>query len=65
MAALHLSDNHGELDEHLALGAGTAPLAETLEAACSFGRSPLLVLETSTLQAAADSLGWLERRMVL
>lgn len=42
---LHLHDNHGDDDAHLALGAGTIPLAEILQFLAERGSQPLVTLE--------------------
>jgi sugar phosphate isomerase/epimerase len=42
---LHLHDNHGDHDSHLALGAGRVPLQETLDYLADHGRRPLITLE--------------------
>ncbi len=42
---LHLHDNHGARDEHLALGAGTIPLAKILQFFAARGQQPLITLE--------------------
>jgi len=42
---LHLHDNHGDNDTHLALGAGRVSLRETLDYLAHRGRRPLITLE--------------------
>jgi sugar phosphate isomerase/epimerase len=42
---LHLHDNQGDHDSHLALGAGRVPLRETLSYLAGRGRRPLITLE--------------------
>ncbi|MBM4275358.1 MAG: sugar phosphate isomerase/epimerase [Deltaproteobacteria bacterium] len=42
---LHLHDNHGDDDTHLALGAGEIPLAEVLNYLAKLGPPPLITLE--------------------
>lgn len=62
VAALHLSDNHGQRDEHLALGAGTVPLAEVRAlVGRSGGGAVLPVLEMARPDGLNASKAWLER----
>jgi sugar phosphate isomerase/epimerase len=42
---LHLHDNHGDDDEHLALGAGDIPVADILNYLAALGPPPLITLE--------------------
>jgi sugar phosphate isomerase/epimerase len=42
---LHLHDNHGDADHHLALGAGTIPLPEILNFLAERGPQPIITLE--------------------
>jgi len=42
---LHLHDNHGDDDEHLALGAGDIPLTHILNYLAGLGPPPLITLE--------------------
>ncbi len=62
---LHLHDNQGTLDDHLALGTGTVPLALVLNYLAEKGRQPLITLEphhegslTPSLQYLADIWPW-------
>jgi sugar phosphate isomerase/epimerase len=42
---LHLHDNHGDADHHLALGSGSIPLKEILQFLAGRGPQPLITLE--------------------
>jgi sugar phosphate isomerase/epimerase len=56
---LHLHDNHGDADAHLALGAGRVPLRETLDYLAGLGIQPLITLEPhqeGSLDASLDYL---------
>jgi len=56
---LHLHDNDGRGDTHLALGAGRVPLAEVLEYFAARGRRPLVTLEPhqeGTLEPSLEHL---------
>lgn len=59
--ALHLSDNHGERDEHLALGAGSVPLEAAVALVCASGIAPGWVLEMRNIPDAQASADWLDR----
>jgi sugar phosphate isomerase/epimerase len=56
---LHLHDNHGDHDSHLALGAGRVPLRETLDYLAHRGRRPLITLEPHQEGSLAPSLDYL------
>jgi sugar phosphate isomerase/epimerase len=58
---LHLHDNQGDADEHLALGAGRVPLAEVLEHFAARGRRPLVTLEPHQEGSLEPSLEHLAR----
>ena len=56
---MHLHDNHGSVDEHLALGAGSIPLAEILQFLGDRRPPPLITLEPhqeGSLQPSLDFL---------
>jgi sugar phosphate isomerase/epimerase len=56
---LHLHDNHGDLDAHLALGAGAIPLHEILSFLADRRQRPLITLEPheeGSLQPSLDLL---------
>jgi sugar phosphate isomerase/epimerase len=56
---LHLHDNHGDADKHLALGAGSIPLAKILRFFAGRGQKPLITLEPhqeGSLQPSLDFL---------
>lgn len=58
---VHLSDNHGDWDEHLALGQGTVDFFGLTEAMRAAGRQPWYVFEVklwSDVQASLRHLGW-------
>jgi len=56
----HLHDNHGETDEHLALGAGTIPFKEVLSALEEYSPEAMWVLEVKAGEDTEKSLDWLE-----
>jgi sugar phosphate isomerase/epimerase len=56
---LHLHDNHGDDDHHLALGTGRAPLRETLEFLAGRGRRPSVTLEPHQEGSLEPSLAFL------
>ncbi len=56
---LHLHDNHGDKDEHLALGAGAIPLAEVLSFLAGRRQRPLITLEPHQEDSLAPSLEFL------
>jgi sugar phosphate isomerase/epimerase len=58
---LHLHDNSGEDDEHLALGAGRVPLEEVLQTLAAAGRRPLVTLEPHQEGSLGPSLEYLAR----
>jgi sugar phosphate isomerase/epimerase len=58
---LHLHDNHGEADTHLALGAVTIPLPEILQVLAERGPQPLITLEPHQEGSLNPSLEYLAR----
>lgn len=56
---LHLHDNHGDLDAHLALGQGIVPLAATLNFLAARDRQPLVTLEPHHEGSLEPSLEYL------
>jgi sugar phosphate isomerase/epimerase len=56
---VHLHDNHGDADAHLALGAGRVPLRETLDYLALRGRRPLVTLEPHQEGSLEPSLEYL------
>ncbi len=65
LVALHLSDNAGQADEHLALGAGTVPLEAMVAwlAACEYRGSWVLEMRSpEAVQPSADRLHSLRRQ---
>jgi sugar phosphate isomerase/epimerase len=56
---LHLHDNHGQHDEHLALGQGTIPLPEVLAYFARRGVPPLVTLEPHQENSVTPSLQYL------
>lgn len=56
---LHLHDNEGDEDNHLALGAGRVPLQETLDYLASRGRRPSVTLEPHQEGSLEPSLNYL------
>ncbi|MBW1951966.1 MAG: sugar phosphate isomerase/epimerase [Deltaproteobacteria bacterium] len=56
---LHLHDNHGQADEHLALGAGIVPFALVLNFLAAKGRRPLITLEPHQEESLEPSLAYL------
>jgi sugar phosphate isomerase/epimerase len=62
LRALHLHDNHGVEDEHLALGQGTVPLAVVREA---FQMGLPVILELNTAIDMEASLAYLEKNLGL
>ena len=55
---VHLHDNHGEMDEHLPLGAGTMPIPEILDA---LAQQPQITVTLENMDAA-PSLRYLQAR---
>lgn len=58
---LHLHDNQGDADAHLALGAGRVPLGEVLHSLAAQGRRPLVTLEPHQEGSLTPSLEYLAR----
>jgi sugar phosphate isomerase/epimerase len=56
---LHLHDNHGDADNHLALGAGRVPLRETLDYFAARGHCPAVTLEPHQEGSLDPSLNYL------
>ena len=56
---VHLHDNRGDQDEHLALGQGTVPLASVLNFLASRDRQPLVTLEPHQEGSLTPSLEYL------
>ena len=53
---LHLHDNHGRADEHLAVGCGTFPFAELFQILQTIGAKPSMTLEAHNQNALLQSL---------
>jgi sugar phosphate isomerase/epimerase len=58
---LHLHDNHGDIDAHLALGAGAIPLQEILSFLADRRQRPLITLEPHQEGSLTPSLEFLAR----
>jgi sugar phosphate isomerase/epimerase len=58
---LHLHDNKGDEDHHLALGAGRVPLKETLDYLAAQGHQPSVTLEPHQEDSLETSLEYLAR----
>ncbi|MBX6423642.1 sugar phosphate isomerase/epimerase [Thermosulfurimonas sp. F29] len=56
LSEIHLHDNRGEWDEHLALGEGTIPFFEILSFVAEKGLRPVLTVEAHAEEAVAPSL---------
>jgi sugar phosphate isomerase/epimerase len=56
---LHLHDNNGDADNHLALGAGRVPVQETLDYLFAQGRRPSVTLEPHQEGSLEPSLDYL------
>ncbi len=56
---LHLHDNQGDLDAHLALGTGKVPVTEVLDYLAGAGRRPLVTLEPHEEGSLTPSLEYL------
>ncbi len=61
LSEIHLHDNRGQWDEHLALGEGTIPFDRILNFVREKGLRPLLTLEAHAEEAVAPSLEYLRR----
>ncbi|MEK3721195.1 sugar phosphate isomerase/epimerase family protein [Paenibacillus sp. FSL H8-0034] len=59
ITSIHLSDNLGQHDDHLRLGAGTVPLKSVLAMANEYGYSGAWVLEMSNMNDIRLSQEWL------
>lgn len=57
---LHLSDNDGRQDSHLALGEGNAPIAETLSCIRFHNPDVSCTIECSSKEAILKSWRWLQ-----
>ena len=58
---LHLHDNRGDQDDHLALGQGTVPLKNVLRFLAMQGRQPLITLEPHQEGSLGPSLEYLAK----
>jgi sugar phosphate isomerase/epimerase len=58
---LHLHDNHGDQDNHLALGEGRVPLAQVLNFLAARGPQPLITLEPHQEGSLNPSLTYLAK----
>lgn len=58
VAHYHINDNHGKLDEHLALGDGTAPWEEILP---RMNRDVSVLIEVGSLEKYEKSVAFLEK----
>ena len=58
---LHLHDNHGADDDHLALGAGNIPLKDILHYLAAQGPPPIITLEPHQEGSLRPSLEYLAR----
>ncbi|MDI4648652.1 sugar phosphate isomerase/epimerase family protein [Cohnella hashimotonis] len=63
LIGLHLSDNGGDSDEHLRLGAGTIPLSEAIGLLRAAGYAGAWTLEMRSLPDAVMSAAWLAERL--
>jgi sugar phosphate isomerase/epimerase len=61
LAEIHLHDNNGKLDEHLAIGQGTFPFDELLRLLKRYDCSPLLTIEGRDEPAIRGSLEYIEK----
>lgn len=59
LGELHLHDNRGREDDHLALGEGTFPAGEILDRLAAAGRRPILTLEAHDEERVAAALDFL------
>ena len=57
---VHLHDNHGAEDEHLALGDGGIPVAETLDALSKYAPGAVWSIESGG-EKMPRSIAWLKR----
>ncbi|MEK8127571.1 sugar phosphate isomerase/epimerase family protein [Paenibacillus filicis] len=62
LEAVHLSDNYGQNDDHLALGTGTVPLEACVAMIIRSGFQGTWVLEMRNTADAHASAAWMERR---
>jgi sugar phosphate isomerase/epimerase len=60
LAEIHLHDNNGQIDEHLATGQGTFPFDELLKLLKHHTCSPLLTIEGRDEPAIRDSLEYID-----
>ena len=56
---MHLHDNDGKADSHLALGTGKVPVTEVLDYLAGAGRRPLVTLEPHQEGSLEPSLEYL------
>jgi sugar phosphate isomerase/epimerase len=59
---VHLHSNHGEADQHLALGQGTLNMEKALGALLEHAPQAAWAIEASPVQAVVASLEWLDSR---
>jgi sugar phosphate isomerase/epimerase len=57
---VHLHDNHGTEDEHLALGDGSIPISETLAALGNYAPAAVRSIESGG-EKMFRSIAWLKR----
>ncbi len=62
LVELHLHDNRGDKDAHIAMGKGIAPWDRIFSLVEATGRDPFLVVEAHSEEDALESLKYLERR---
>jgi len=62
LVELHLHDNHGDRDAHIAIGKGVAPWDKIFSLVEATGRDPIMVVEAHTEEDALESLKYLEER---
>lgn len=64
IAELHLSDNKGDIDSHLALGEGEIDFKGFLKDVFHLGHNPILTVEPHTLKDIPKSLTFLKQLLV-
>ncbi len=62
LVELHLHDNHGDRDAHIAIGRGVAPWDRIFSLVEATGRDPIMVVEAHTEEDALESLMYLKKR---
>ena len=60
LVELHLHDNHGDRDAHIAIGKGVAPWDRIFSLVEATARKPIMVVEAHTQEDALESLRYLE-----